>query len=120
MDLKFTLGGERHRILHGGDYKSGGPEIKQVYNPENKTWYTVKRPRIEHKFQVSSYVGADIEESGEKYGSSWMLYFGKDTGEFHAFEVKSQKSDYKCFLGLLETKKRLLEQDNKKELLSQV
>lgn len=120
MDSKFTMGTEKHKIIHGGDYKTGNPELKKVFDPTVKRWSEVLRPRMEHGFQVSAYVQADIEESGETYGNSWIKYFSKDTGEFHAFELKDHKKDFECFRGMLGVKNRILELDEKKLLLSMI
>lgn len=90
LDLQFTLGKEKHRILHLGDVKSGG-----VYD--------------EHFMQCAGYQGADEEESGREYGDKYLLRFDRKTGEFSHRVSGNQKKDYKAFLGCLEVKRRLKE-----------
>ena len=89
MDCKFTMGGsEKHKIIHCGDFKTS----KAVYN--------------EMRYQVSAYQAADAEESGEVYGSKWILRFDKETGEFEAHEYGDHNKDFKVFLACLTIKQR--------------
>lgn len=89
MDCKFTMGGsEKHKIVHAGDFKTS----KAVYN--------------EMRYQVSAYQEADVEESGEVYGSKWILRFDKLTGEFEAHEYGDHEKDFKVFLACLAIKTR--------------
>lgn len=88
MDCKFTMGKEKHKIIHAGDFKTS----KGIYN--------------EYRYQVAGYQGADEEESGEVYGTKWLMRFGKDDGEFEAHEYGDHEKDYKTFLACLAIKKR--------------
>lgn len=88
MDCKFTIGKEEHKIVHCGDFKTS----KAIYN--------------EYRYQVAGYQGADEEESGEVYGTKWLMRFGKDDGEFEAHEFGDHDKDYKAFLACLAIKKR--------------
>jgi hypothetical protein len=111
MDCKFTMKDEKHKIIHGGDFKTGSWEI--VKNTKGEI--TAEKPYNEHLYQVAGYTSADIEESGDKYGTDWIIYFGKDTGEFKTFELnkpKAREKNYKAFLGLLLAKKREVELKN--------
>jgi hypothetical protein len=89
LDLQITLGKEKHKILHLADIKTG-----------NGIYY-------EHLAQTSAYQGADEEESGNKYGSKFILCFARKDGEFRVKESFDQKKDYAAFLGLLAAKKRM-------------
>jgi len=54
-------------------------------------------------YQVSAYQSAIEEETGEKYtGNKWIVQFGKDSGEFHAYSYKDQDKDFKAFLACME------------------
>jgi len=87
-DTIFTMGSEKHKILHVGDYKSS----KAIYN--------------EYRYQVAAYQEADTEESGAVYGNKWIMKFGKDDGEFEAKEFAEHDKDFKVFLACLAIKKR--------------
>jgi hypothetical protein len=80
MDCKFTMGKEKHKIVHAGDFKTS----KAIYP--------------EYRYQVAGYQGADEEESGEVYGTKWIIRFGKEDGEFEAKEFGEHEQDYKTFL----------------------
>lgn len=88
MDCQFTLGSEKHKIIHAGDFKTA----KAIYN--------------EYRYQVAGYQGADAEESGVVYGTKWLMRFDKETGEFEAHEFGDHEKDYKAFLACLTIKKR--------------
>jgi hypothetical protein len=87
-DTIFTMGSEKHKILHVGDYKSS----KAIYN--------------EYRYQVAAYQEADAEESGAIYGTKWLMRFDKETGEFEAHEYAEHQQDFKVFLACLTIKKR--------------
>lgn len=87
-DTIFTMGSEKHKILHVGDYKSS----KAIYN--------------EYRYQVAAYQEADAEESGATYGTKWLMRFDKETGEFEAHEYAEHQQDFKVFLACLTIKKR--------------
>lgn len=88
MDCKFTMGREKHKIIHCGDFKTS----KAIYS--------------EYRYQVAGYQGADEEESGEVYGTKWIIRFGKDDGEFEAREFGEHDKDYKTFLACLSIRRR--------------
>lgn len=88
MDCKFTMGSEKHKIVHCGDFKTS----KALYN--------------EYRYQVAAYQEADAEESGEVYGTKWLMRFDKETGEFEAKEYGEHDKDFKVFLACLAIKKR--------------
>jgi len=88
MDCKFTMGIESHKIVHAGDFKTG----KAIYP--------------EYRYQVAGYQEADTEESGQKYGSKWLMRFDKETADFEALEYHEHKEDLKAFLGCLDVKRR--------------
>ena len=99
MDCKFRFGKEK--IVHCGDYKAGSFEVVK-----DRAGNVIKeQPYKEHRMQVASYSSADIEECDDKYGNDWIMYFGKEDGEFRAFELTNRKDDYQAFLGLLKVKK---------------
>lgn len=60
MDDSFTMGREDHKIIHAGDFKTGGA----IYD--------------EYRFQVAAYEEADTEESGIVYGDKWIIRFAKE------------------------------------------
>lgn len=88
MDCKFTMGTEKHKILHCGDFKTS----KAIYN--------------EYRYQVAAYQGADEEESGEVYGTKWIIKFDKVMGEFEAKEFSEHNQDFETFLACLAIKRR--------------
>lgn len=90
MDCKFTMGSEKHKIVHCGDFKTSSG----IYN--------------EMRYQVAAYQAADAEESNEDYGSKWIIRFDKDTADFEAkeFPFSEHKEDFSAFLGLLAVKRR--------------
>ena len=90
MDCKFTMGAEKHKIVHCGDFKTSSG----IYN--------------EMRYQVAAYQHADAEESGQKYGSKWIIRFDKNTGDFeaHEFPESDHKKDFKAFLGCLAIRRR--------------
>ena len=103
LDNIFTMGkGERHKILHLGDYKTGSyKKIKdRAGNILLKTAYD------EHCYQTAGYQNAKIEESGKEFGDRCIAYFDKETGEFNAFMFGNYEKDRKAFLGALEIAKR--------------
>ena len=63
----------------------------------------------EMRFQVAGYQIAYEEETGKKFDRTMIIRFGKDTGEFEAFELDNQQRDKKAFLACLEIKRRLKE-----------
>lgn len=93
MDCKFTMGSEKHKIIHAGDFKTSSG----IYN--------------EMRYQVSAYQAADEEESGCEYGDKWIIRFDKNDGTFEAksFAREEHEKDLSAFLGLLATKKREME-----------
>jgi len=100
MDTKFTLKEEKHKITHCGDFKTSSGVYPEML------------------FQVAAYQEADTEESGEEYGTKWIIRFDKEAGEFdpHEFSVEDHKKDLSAFLGLLAAKRRLneLKEEEKK------
>lgn len=98
LDLKFTIGGkEKHKILHMGDFKTGNPR-ELTHIEKGVKIVDGYEPWEEHRYQVSGYQGADIEESGDVFGSKYIFYLSKETGEFKDFECDDQEKDYKAFL----------------------
>jgi len=99
MDAKFTLKEEKHKIVHCGDFKTSSGIYPEM------------------RFQVAAYQEADTEESGEEYGSKWLVRFDKETGEFdpHEFPMEEHKKDLSAFLGLLAAKRRLNELKEKEK-----
>jgi len=99
MDCKFTMGTEKHEIIHCGDFKTS-----------SGVW-------DEYLFQVAGYQEADAEESKDEYGDAYILRLDKDSGEFeaHIIPTKDHKKNFKAFYGVLLTKKRLRELENKKK-----
>ena len=61
----------------------------------------------EFRFQVAAYREADSEESKKKYGSTWIIRFGKDDGEFEAHEIPDHKKDFEAFTAALALRRRL-------------
>jgi hypothetical protein len=88
IDCAFTLGKEKHKIKHIGDFKTSSAIYPEMI------------------LQVSAYQAAEEEESGNEYGDKWILRFGKDDGNFEAksFPLSQQKNDFEVFTGLLKTK----------------
>lgn len=93
MDCVFTMGEEKHKIIHVGDFKTS----KGVYD--------------EMIFQVTAYEEAYVEEIGAKCGDKYILRFDKETAEFdpHIIPAEDHKKDIAAFLGLMVAKKRLVE-----------
>ena len=107
LDVIFTLGSEKHKIEHIGDFKTGKP--KEHKRQQNGRWVTTGiSPYPEHRYQVSAYQAAKEEESGKEYGSKWIMYFSKDDAEFRAFEIPAgeHKQDFKAFLSCKNIKER--------------
>lgn len=92
LDCIFTMGSEKHKIKHIGDFKTS----KGIYD--------------EMIFQITAYEEAYREETGEDFGDKYILRFDKETAEFEPTIISSDdhKEDIKAFLGLLKAKKRLL------------
>lgn len=63
----------------------------------------------EMRYQVAAYRGAKEEMTGKKYDVSWIIQFGKDTGEFKALRIDDHKKDFKTFLAALAIKRREME-----------
>jgi len=84
MDLKAKVNGKLACV----DFKTSSG----VYN--------------EMRYQVAGYMGADSEETGDKYDERWIIKFGKDTGDFEAYKLDDFKKDYAVFLALLVARKR--------------
>lgn len=61
----------------------------------------------EMRFQVAAYREADSEECKCKYQASWIIRFGKDDGEFQAYELTDHKQDFCAFVNCLELRRRL-------------
>ncbi len=93
MDCVFTMGEEKHKIIHVGDFKTS----KAVYD--------------EMIFQVTAYEEAYVEETKAKCGDKYILRFDKETAEFepHVIPAEDHKKDIAAFLGLMVAKKRLTE-----------
>jgi hypothetical protein len=93
MDCVFTMGEEKHKIIHVGDFKTS----KGVYD--------------EMIFQVTAYEEAYVEETKAKCGDKYILRFDKETAEFepHVIPAEDHKKDIAAFLGLMVAKKRLIE-----------
>lgn len=91
MDCKFTMGPEKHKVIHCGDFKTSSG----FYN--------------EMRYQVAAYQEADAEESGCEYGNKWIIRFDKNDGTFEAKEFGDHEKDFGAFLGLLAAKRRELE-----------
>lgn len=96
LDLKAKVNGKLCVV----DFKSS----KYVYD--------------EFILQVSAYLKADAEESKTKYDGAWIVKFGKDDGEFSAYQLPMTLVDkaYEAFIGLLATKnflKIMSRKDNK-------
>lgn len=100
MDCVFTMGEEKHKIKHVGDFKTS----KGVYD--------------EMIFQVTAYEEAYKEETGEKFGDKYILRFDKETAEFepHVIPSEDHKDDIKAFVGLLDAKKRLMVLEERKKI----
>ena len=75
------------------DYKSG----KAIYP--------------EFYLQTAGYQLAYEEEHGKKIDGRMLIHLGKEDGAFECKEVDDYKKDSEAFLGLLKTKKRLIELD---------
>lgn len=90
MDCKFTLREEGHKIIHAGDFKSGG-------------YYD------DHRLQVAAYQAADMEEAKTKYGDKYLIRFDKNTGEFSHKSFGYQKKDFEAFLSCLNLRRRMIE-----------
>lgn len=107
MDLAFTMGKEKHKIFHMGDYKTASG----IYSGA--------------LYQTAGYLGAYLEEHGKKIklpiGNSFILRFAKEdkfdkeNGELieeaGTFEVREITADdyaknYTAFLGCLAVKRR--------------
>ncbi len=95
MDCVFTMGEEKHKVIHVGDFKTS----KGVYD--------------EMIFQVTAYEEAYVEETGAKCGDKYILRFDKETAEFepHVIPAEDHKKDIAAFLGLMVAKKRLVEME---------
>lgn len=107
LDVIFTLGSEKHKVEHIGDFKTGKP--KEHKRQKNGRWVTVGiSPYPEHRYQVSAYQAAKEEESSKAYGSKWIMYFSKDDAEFRAFSIPASehKQDFKAFLSCKNIKER--------------
>ena len=64
------------------------------------------------RYQVAGYRGAKEEMTKKKYKVSWIIQFGKDTGEFKAVRIDDHKKDFKAFLAALTIKRREMELRN--------
>jgi hypothetical protein len=66
--------------------------------------------------QLSAYWKATEEETGKKYKRGYIVKYGKDDGEFEVKEISrtDNEKNFKAFLGLLSTKKRLNEMNNER------
>lgn len=96
MDLKAEIDGKLAVV----DFKTS----KGIYN--------------EYRYQVAAYMAADEEESGEKYEERWIVKFGKDDGDFEAYNIGGRdefEKDIAVFRALLTVKKR--EKELQKEFL---
>ena len=103
LDNIFTMGkGEKHKILHLGDYKTGS--YNKITDRQGNV--LAKIAYDEHRYQTAGYQNAKIEESGKKFGDRCITYFGKEDGEFNAFMIGDYEKDRKAFLGALEIAKR--------------
>lgn len=89
MDCKFTMGSEKHKIIHAGDFKTSSGVYPEFF------------------MQVAAYRAADEEESGEKYGDTYIINFKKDTGEFKFYKNSDHEKEFSGFLGLLQAKRFL-------------
>lgn len=63
----------------------------------------------EFSFQTAAYQLAYEEEYGKTIDGRLLLHLGKETGEFEHREINGYKEDADAFIGLLKTKKRLVE-----------
>ena len=99
MDCVFTMGEEKHKIKHVGDFKTS----KGVYD--------------EMIFQVTAYEEAYKEETKAKFGDKFILRFDKETAEFepHVIPKEDHKDDLAAFVGLLTAKKRLMILEERKK-----
>lgn len=72
----------------------------------------------EMRFQVSAYLHADKEESGDVYQNRIILQIGKDTGGFKDYylAMDSHEDDFTAFIGLLavKTRKKQLKREESK------
>jgi hypothetical protein len=102
MDCAFTMACENHEIVHVGDFKTGNYKVikDKNYQPVGEA------PYFEHRLQVAGYAGAYFEETGTTLGDNFIIYFGKETGDFKVFEVGNFNNDYNAFLGCLVVKRR--------------
>jgi hypothetical protein len=93
MDCVFTMGDEKHKIIHVGDFKTSSG----IYD--------------EMIFQVTAYEDAYREETGAECGDKYILRFDKETAEFEPYRILAEdhKKDIAAFLGLMAAKKRLVE-----------
>lgn len=66
----------------------------------------------EFYLQTAGYQLAYEEENGKFIDGRILLHLGKEDGVFEHREIDEYEKDKKAFLGLLETKKRLVELDN--------
>lgn len=100
MDCVFTMGEEKYKIKHIGDFKTG----KGVYD--------------DMIFQVTAYEEAYQEEVGEKFGDKYILRFDKATAEFKPTVISAEDhgDDIKAFLGLLDAKKRLMVLEERRKM----
>jgi CRISPR/Cas system-associated exonuclease Cas4 (RecB family) len=66
----------------------------------------------EFYLQTAAYQLAYEEEHGKTIDGRILIHLGKDDGVFESIEINDYEKDKKAFIGLLETKKRLIELDN--------
>lgn len=92
LDIVCTFGIEKHKIRHITDLKTSSGIYEEAF------------------LQTAGYEIAETEESGQEYGTQWILRLDKVTGEFESKEisVEQKKKNMKAFLHLLEVKKWLL------------
>lgn len=88
MDCIFTMGKEKHKIIHAGDFKTSS----SIY--------------VDHAFQLSAYQEAYTEEFGTVFGDKYILKFDKETADFEAkqFPASEQEKHFKGFLACLQLK----------------
>ncbi len=121
--LKFQRGNkikwiESERVIYSKKYKYAG--ILDAVGKIGKDLVLIDFKSSngvydEMRFQVAGYQIAYEEETKKKIDRRIIARFGKDTGEFEAFELKDHQKDKKAFLACLELRRRLKELEQEKK-----
>lgn len=116
MDLMFTMGTEDHKVLHFGDYKTGGGIYDDMLYQESAykkarleevSW--CRERNLEYPDHFNLEIGDDLiirfakEDKHDKEGN---LKEEAGTVELRSIRPEDSDKNFNCFLGLLACKRR--------------